>query len=343
MYIFERDIAIDLGTVSTLMYVQGKGIRLRESTVVAVDRNNGRVIRMGEDAKKMLGRTPANIIPIHPIAAGVISDYDMTSRMLKEFIGRITSFSLFKPRVLLLVPGSITGVEERAIIDAAVEGGARKVYLMESAVATAYGAGVDVKKANGHMIVDIGGGTTEVAVISLGGVAASQSVKIAGSSFDEAIVKYIRKKHNLAIGMQTAEDLKKSIGGVVTRPEVLYEEVRGRCLVSGLPKTVTVDSNELVEAMQEPTALILEAIHAVLEQTAPELVTDLAQNGIIMAGGGSMLYGMDQIISENTRIDAVVVDDPLSCNAFGAGKKLIELNDMTDGMINLGRRKQMKS
>lgn len=343
MLFFERDIAVDLGTVSTLMYVQGKGVRLRESTVVAVDRNNGRVMRMGEDAKKMLGRTPANIVPIHPIASGVISDYDMTSRLLKEFIGRITSFSLFKPRVLILVPGSITGVEERAIIDAAVEGGARKVYLLESAVATACGAGIDVKKADGHMIVDIGGGTTEIAVISIGGVASSESIKIAGNSFDEAVVKHIRKKHNLAIGLQTAEELKRGIGGVVERPEVLYQEVRGRCLLTGLPKTVTVDSNELVEALQEPAALILEGIHAVLEQTAPELITDLSENGIVMAGGGSMLYGMDQLISESTGIDAVVVDDPLSCNAFGAGKVLLELNDMPDGMINLARRKQMKT
>lgn len=343
MYVFERDIAIDLGTASTLMYVQGKGIRLRESTVVAVDRNNGRVIRMGEDAKKMLGRTPANIIPIHPIAAGVISDYDMTSRMLKEFIGRITSFSLFKPRVLILVPSSITGVEERAIIDAAVEGGARKVYLMESAIATAHGAGVDVKKANGHMIVDIGAGTTEVAVISLGGVANSVSIKTAGAAFDEAIVKYIRKKYELAIGLQTAEELKKTLGGVMERAEVLYKEVRGRCLLNGVPRTVTINSNELVEALAEPMDSILEAVHLVLEQTAPELINDLAQNGIIMAGGGSMLYGMDQLISESTKIDAVVVDDPLSCNAFGAGKALMQLNDMTDGMINLGRRKQMKS
>ena len=342
MQLFERDIAIDLGTVTTRIYVQGKGIRLHEATVVAVDRRNGRAIRIGEDAKKMLGRTPANIAAIHPIAAGVISDYDMTSRMLREFISRVTSFSFFKPRVLILVPGSVTGVEERAIIDAVIEGGARKVYLLESPVATAYGAGIDAKKANGNMLVDIGGGTTEIAVISLDGVAAGQSVKTAGTGFDEAIVKYIRKKHNLAIGMQTAEELKCRIGGVVEKPEVQYEEVRGRCLLTGLPKTVTVSSSELAEAMEEPAELILEAIHGVLEQTPPELVTDIAENGIVMAGGGSLLYGMDQLIAEKTGIDAVTVDDPLNCNVYGAGRALRDLDEMSDGMINLARRKQMK-
>lgn len=343
MLFFERDIAIDLGTVSTRMFVQGRGIRLRESTVVAVDRNNGKLLRMGEDAKKMLGRMPANIVAVQPIASGVISDYDMTSYLLKEFISRITSFSLFKPRVLILVPGSISGVEERAIIDAVIEGGARKVYLLESSVATAVGAGIDVKKADGHMIVDIGGGTTEIAVISLGGVAVSQSIKIAGASFDEAIVKYIRKKHNLAIGLQTAEELKKNIGGVVARDEVLFEEVKGRCLLTGLPRSVSVSSTDLTEAMEEPANRILEAIHLVLEHTPPELVTDLSSNGIHMAGGGSLLFGMDQLVYSNTGIDTVVVDDALSCNAFGAGRILEDLNDMQDGMINLARRKQMKA
>ncbi len=343
MELFERDLAIDLGTVSTRIFVQGKGIRLHEATVVAVDRRNGRAIRIGEDAKKMLGRTPANIAAIHPIAAGVISDYDLTSRMLREFIARVTSFSFFKPRVLILVPGSVTGVEERAIIDAVIEGGARKVYLLESTVATAYGAGVDAKKANGHMVVDIGGGTTEISVISLDGVAAGASVKTAGASFDEAIVKYIRKKHSLAIGAQTAEELKCRVGGVVERPEVLYEEVRGRCLLTGLPRSVTVSSSELAEAMEEPSALLLEAIRGVLEQTAPELVTDISENGILMAGGGSLLYGLDQLVSEKTGIDAVVVDDPLNCNIYGAGLVLRDLDDMSDGMINLARRKQMKA
>lgn len=343
MLFFERDIAIDLGTMTTLIYVSGKGIRLRESSVVAVDRNNGRMVRIGDDAQKMLGRTPANIAAIHPIAAGVISDYDMTSRMLKEFISRITSFSLFKPRVLVLVPGSISGVEERAIIDAAIEGGARKVYLIESSVATAVGAGIDVKKADGHLIVDIGGGTTEIAAVSLGGVASGRSLKVAGASFDEAIVKYIRKKHNLLIGQRTAEELKISIGGVMERPEVLYEEVKGRCLLTGLPRSVTVSSTELAEAAAEPLAQILEGVQQTLEQAAPELVTDISENGIVLAGGGSLLWGLDTFIGLKTGIEAVVVDDAVSCTAYGAGRILQDLDEMQEGMINLARRKQMKT
>ena len=342
MLFFERDIAIDLGTMTTLIYVRGRGIRLRESSLVAMDSTNGRMLRIGEEAKKMLGRTPANIVPIRPIVAGVISDYDMTSRMLKEFIGRITSFSLFKPRVLICVPGSITGVEERALIDAAIEAGARKVYLVESSLATAVGAGVDVSKADGHMIVDIGSGTTDVAVVSLGGVVESQSVKTAGMAFDEAIVRYIRKKHNLLIGNRTAEELKESIGCVYPRPEVTYEEVKGRCLVTGLPRSVTVSSKDMEEALAEPMAQLLEAIHLVLERTPPELVGDVSQNGIVLSGGGSQLWGIDKLIAEKTGIDTILVDDALSCTAYGAGRMLQNLNDMTEGMINLARRRQMK-
>ena len=294
MLVFERDIAIDLGTMTTLMYVRGRGIRLRESSLVAVDSTNGRLLKIGEEAKKMLGRTPANIVPISPISAGVISDYDMTARMLKEFIGRITSFSLFKPRVLICVPGSITGVEERALIDAAIEAGARKVYLAEASLATAVGAGIDISKADGHMIVDIGSGTTEVAVVSLGGVVQSESIKAAGAAFDEAIVRYIRKKHNLLIGNRTAEELKLSIGCVYPRPEVSYEEVKGRCLVTGLPRSVTVSSTDMIEALEEPMSQLMEAIHTVLEQTLPELVGDVSENGIILSGGGSQIWGLDK-------------------------------------------------
>ncbi len=342
MLFFERDIAIDLGTMTTLMYVRGRGIRLRESSLVAMDSTNGRLLRIGEEAKKMLGRTPANIVPISPIVAGVISDYDMTARMLKEFISRITSFSLFKPRVLICVPGSITGVEERALIDAAIEAGARKVYLVESSLATAVGAGIDISKADGHMIVDIGSGTTEVAVVSLGGVVEQQSVKTAGEAFDEAIVRYVRKKHNLLIGARTAEELKQSIGCVYARPEVSYEEVKGRCLVTGLPRSVTVSSTDMIEALEEPMAQLMEAIHLVLESTPPELVGDVSQNGIVLSGGGSQIWGLDKLVSEKTGIDTLLVDDALSCTAYGAGRMLQNLNDMNEGMINLARRRQMK-
>lgn len=342
MLFFERDISIDLGTMTTRIYVRGRGIRLREATLVAMDRTNGRLLRIGEEAKKMLGRTPANIVPIHPIVSGVISDYDMTARMLKDFISRITSFSLFKPRVLICVPASITGVEERAIIDAAIEAGARKVYLLEDSIATAVGAGIDINKADGHLVIDIGSGTTEAAVVSLGGVVECESIKTAGMTFDEAIVRYVRKKYNLLIGLRTAEELKHSIGCVYPRPEVLREDVKGRCLVTGLPRTVPITSTELIEAMEEPVNQVLEAVHMVLERTPPELVGDVSQNGIVLSGGGSLLWGLDKLIAERTGIETILVDDPLSCTAYGAGRMLQNLNDMNEGMINLARRKRIR-
>ncbi|MGN1002192.1 MAG: rod shape-determining protein [Oscillospiraceae bacterium] len=342
MLFFERDIAIDLGTSSTLLYVRGKGVAMREPTVVAVDKTSGKLLKVGEDAEKMLGRTPANIVAIHPIAAGVISDYDMTTQMLKELIGRVTSFSFFKPRVIICVPSSITGVEERAMIDAAIEAGARKVYLLETAVATSTGAGIDISKPDGHMVIDIGGGTAEVAVVSLGGVVECESLKTAGNEFDDAIVRYIRRKHNVLIGMKTAEELKRSIGCVFPRNEVSQQEVKGRCLLTGLPKSVTVTSNDMIEALEEPVEKLLETIHMVLERTPPELVADISVNGIVMSGGTSLIWGLDKLITSRTGIEAVVVDDPLACAAYGAGKMLRELGNMQEGMINLARRKQMK-
>jgi len=342
MLFFERDIAIDLGTASTLVYVRGKGVSMREPTTVAVDKFSGKLLKVGADAEKMLGRTPANIVAIHPIAHGVISDYDMTTRMLQELLSRVTGFSFFKPRVLVCVPSSITGVEERAIIDATIEAGARKVYLLESSVATSTGAGIDVSKPDGHMVIDIGSGTTEIAVVSLGGVVDCESIKTAGDSFDDAIVRYIRKNHNVLIGMRTAEELKQNIGCVFTRNEVTAQEVKGRCLMTGLPKTVTVNSNDMIDALSEPVEKLLESIHMVLERTPPELVADISVNGIVMSGGGSLLWGLDKLITSRTGIEAVVVDDPLACCAYGAGKMLRNLTDMQEGMINLARRKQMK-
>lgn len=342
MLIFERDIAVDMGTSSTLVFEQGKGVVLREPTVVAVDKFNGKILKVGQDAQKMLGRTPANIVAIHPISAGVISDYEMTAQMLRELISRITSFSFFKPCVLVCVPSSITGVEERAVIDAAIEAGARRVYLLETAVATAMGAGVDISRANGHMVIDIGGGTTEIAIISVGGVVECESIKIAGASFDEAIVKYIRHKHNMLIGLGTAEELKRSIGCVIQRPDVGMEEVKGRSLTNGMPKTVNISSNELIEAFVEPMNHILESIHSVMERTPPQLVGDLDENGIIMSGGGSLIYGIDRLIERSTGIRTTVVDDPISCAAYGAGKMLSHLNDMQDGMMNFYRKRQLR-
>ena len=338
----ERDIAIDMGTETTLLYVDGKGIRLREPTVVTVNQQDGSLLRIGEEARKMLGRTPANVAAVHPIVHGVISDYDMATLMLRELIRRVTSFSLFKPRVLMCVPGSITGVEERAIIDACVEAGARKVYLVESSVATAVGAGLDVNRPDGHMIVDIGSGTTECAVVSAGGVVESESIKTAGNSFDEAIIRYIRRKHSLLIGEQTAEALKRSIGCVKPRPEIVYEEVKGRCLMTGLSRSVTVSSDEMVEALEECANTIMETAHMVLERTPPELVADVSENGAVLSGGGSLIYGMDRLFTERTGIAANVVDDALSCTAYGAGRMLSKLDNMNEGMINLARMRQMK-
>ena len=338
MVIFERDIAVDLGTSSTLLFEQGKGIAAREPTVVAVDRVNGKILKVGQDAQKMLGRTPANIVAIRPVSAGVISDYEMAAQMLRELVGRLTSFSLFKPRVLACVPSSVTGVEERAMIDAAIEAGARRVYLLETAVATAMGAGVDISKPDGHMIIDIGGGTTEIAIVSAGGVVECESIKVAGTSFDEAIVKYVRRKHNMLIGLTAAEELKRNIGCVMQRPDMGIEEVKGRNLENGLPKTVKLSSNELIEAFIEPMNHILDAVHAVLERTPPQLVGDLDKNGIILSGGGSLIYGIDR----STGIRTIVVDDPISCAAYGAGKMLKNLDTMQDGMMNFYRMRQLK-
>ena len=333
MNLFERDIAVDMGTSSTLLFEQGKGVVAREPTVVAVDKFSGRILKIGQEAQRMLGRTPANIVAIHPINAGVISDYEITAQMLRELVNRITSFSLFKPCILACVPSSITGVEERAVIDAAIEAGARKVYLLETAVATALGAGVDISKA---------GGTTDIAIVSAGGVVECESLKVAGSSFDESIVKFIRQKYDMLIGLSTAEELKRSIGCVIQRPDVGYEEIKGRDLTNGLPKTVQVSSSELIEAFVEPMNYILEAIHTVLERTPPQLVGDLDKNGIIMSGGGSLIYGIDRLIERSTGIRTVVVDDAVSCAAYGAGKMLMHLEDLQDGMMNFYRKRQLK-
>ncbi len=342
MNIFERDIAIDMGTSSTLIFEQGKGVVMREPTVVAVDKFSGKILKVGQDAQKMLGRTPANIVAIRPLNAGVISDYEITAQMLRELISRITSFSLFKPCILACVPSSINGVEERAVIDACIEAGARKVYLLETAVATALGAGVDISKPDGHMVIDIGGGTTEIAIISAGGVVECESIKVAGVSFDEAIVRFIRERYNVRIDVSAAEEIKRSIGCIIQRPDVGIEEVKGQNLKNGLPKTVEINSTELIEAFVEPMNRILDSVHAVLERTPPQLVGDLDKNGIIMSGGGSLVYGIDRLIERSTNIRTVVVDDAISCAAYGAGKMLLHLEDMQDGMMNFYRKRQLR-
>ncbi len=336
-----KDIGIDLGTASVLVYVKGKGIVLNEPSVVAMDKNTGKLLKVGEEARQMLGRTPGNIVAIRPLREGVISDYDMTERMLKEFMKKVTSFSLFKPRLLICIPSGITEVEERAVVDAGIQAGARRAYLIEEPVAAAIGAGIDITKPDGHMVVDIGGGTADVAVISLGGVVESASIKVAGDKFDEAVVKYIRRKHNVLIGDRTAEELKMNIGCVFPRPEEVSMEIKGRCLMTGLPRVFNVTSSEMIEAFEETSSSILEAIHGVLERTPPELVADISTNGIVMTGGGSLLWGFDKLVQSHTGIETHVADDAISCVAFGTGKSLENLDDMQDGTMNLSRRKQM--
>ena len=336
-----KDIGIDLGTASVLVYVKGKGVVLNEPSVVAMDKTTGKLLKVGTDAQAMLGRTPGNIIAIRPLREGVISDYDMTERMLKEFIHKVAGFSFFKPRVIICVPSGITEVEERAVIDAGIQAGARKVYLIEEPVAAAIGAGIDITQPDGHMVVDIGGGTADIAVISLSGVVESASIKIAGDQLNEAVVKYMRRKHNLLVGERTAEEMKKQIGCVFPKDEEVTMDVKGRCLLTGLPKVVTVSSTEMMDAFEEPVERIMEAIHSVLERTPPELVADVSTNGIIMTGGGSLVYGFDKLVSARTGIHTTVAEDAISCVVLGTGKSLDSLNSMQDGTMNLSRRKQM--
>ena len=337
-----KDIGIDLGTASVLVYIKGKGVVLNEPSVVAIDKNTGRLLKVGAEAQAMLGRTPGNIVAIRPLRDGVISDYDMTERMLKEFIRKVTGgFHLFPPRIMVCVPSGITEVEERAVIDAGRQAGARRVYLIEEPVAAAIGAGIDITKPDGHMVVDIGGGTSDIAVISLSGVVESASIKVAGDQFNEAVVKYMRRKHNILIGERTAEQMKMEIGCVYPKEEEATIEIKGRCLMTGLPKTITVNSTEMMEAFEEPVERILEAVHNVLERTPPELVADISSNGIVMTGGGSLVDGFDKLITARTGIHTVVAEDAISCVAEGTGKSLDSLGDMQDGTVNLSRRRQM--
>ena len=337
-----KDIGIDLGTASVLVYVKGKGVVLNEPSVVAIDKNTGKLLKVGAEAQAMLGRTPGNIVAIRPLREGVISDYDMTERMLREFLHKVVGgFQLFKPRVIICVPSGITEVEERAVVDAGIQAGARRVYLIEEPVAAAIGAGIDIALPDGHMVVDIGGGTSDIAVISLSGVVESASIKVAGDQFNEAVVKYMRRKHNVLVGERTAEQMKIEIGCVYPQEEDASIDVKGRCLVTGLPKTITVHSSEMLEAFEEPVERILEAIHSVLECTPPELVGDISNNGIVMTGGGSLVKGFAQLVEARTGIHTMVAEDAISCVAQGTGKSLDSLNDMQDGTVNLSRRRQM--
>ena len=323
------DIGIDLGTASVLVYVKGKGVVLKEPSVVAFDRNTNKIKAIGEEARLMLGRTPGNIVAVRPLRQGVISDYTVTETMLSYFISRTVGKSLFgrKPRISVCVPSGATEVEKKAVEDATYQAGAREVSIIEEPVAAAIGAGIDIAKPCGNMIVDIGGGTADIAVISLGGVVVSNSIKVAGDDFDEAIVRFMRKKHNLLIGERTAEEIKINVGTVYKRPENLTMDVRGRNLVTGLPKTVTVTSEETEEALREPAYQIVDAVHNVLERTPPELAADISDRGIVLTGGGSLIQGLEELIEEKTGINTMTAEDPLTAVAIGTGKYIEYLAD----------------
>lgn len=322
------DIGIDLGTASILVYIKGKGVVLKEPSVVAFDRDTGKVKAIGEEARLMIGRTPGNIIAVRPLRQGVISDYTVTEKMLKYFIKKaVGRKTLRKPVISVCIPSGATEVEKKAVEDATYSAGARDVKIIEEPVAAAIGAGIDISKPCGNMIVDIGGGTSDIAVISLGGTVVSTSVKVAGDDFDEAIVRFMRKKHNLLIGERTAEDIKINIGSAYKRAELATMEVRGRNLVTGLPKTITITSDETLEALKEPAMSIVDAVHNVLEKTPPELAADIFDRGIVMTGGGSLLNGLDTLIQEKTSINTTIADDPLTAVAIGTGKYIELLSD----------------
>lgn len=315
------DIGIDLGTASILVYVKGKGVVLKEPSVVAFDRDTNRIKAIGEEARLMLGRTPGNIVAVRPLRQGVISDYTVTEKMLKYFIQKAVGKQRFrKPLISICVPSQVTEVERKAVEDAAFQAGARDVKIIEEPIAAAIGAGIDIARPCGNMIVDIGGGTSDIAVISLGGTVVSASIKIAGDDFDDAIVRYMRKKHNLLIGERTAEDIKIRIGSAYPRPESVTVDVRGRNLVTGLPKTITVTSEETEEALKDTTSQIVEAVHSVLEKTPPELAADIADRGIVLTGGGSLLYGLEELIESKTGITTMTAEDPMTAVAIGTGR-----------------------
>ena len=335
---FTDEVGIDLGTANVLVYIKGKGVVLEEPSVVAINRDTNEIVAVGEEARQMLGRTPSNIVAVRPLRDGVISDYDVTERMLKYFIRKTCgSGRFFKPRIMVCVPSGVTEVEKRAVREAATQAGGKSVYLMEEPVAAAIGAGLDISKPNGVMIIDIGGGTTDVAVIALGGIVASNSVKIAGDKFDEAIIKYMRKEHKLYIGERTAEEMKMTIGTAYPREQIVVQECRGRDLVSGLPKSIEITSKQMMEALEEPLQAICETVHGVLERTPPELAADIGNSGIVLTGGGALLHGIDKRIQERTGIPVRIADDPKKCVAIGTGKALNSIDMLENNNLNKRR------
>lgn len=339
MFLFSKDLGIDLGTSNVLIYAAGKGVVLREPAVIALDKNTGKVLQVGAAARNMLGRTPGNVAAIHPLQDGVISDYELTARMLTELIHRVMKHAIIKPRMIVSVPSGITEVEERAVIQAAMEAGARRVYLIEEPLAAALGAQLDITAPEGRMVVDIGGGTTDIGVLTMNGVAQSSSLKVAGMEFDEAIIKFIRKRHGIVIGANTAEEIKITIGCVLPRPEEQTMSVKGRDLKTGLARETVITSEEIMDALKRPARQIADKVLDVLEQTTPELVADISKNGIVLTGGSSQLYGMDMLLQERTEIKCMLADDADSCVAYGCGKSLAWINHMQEDTINIARRR----
>ena len=323
---FSRDMGIDLGTANTLVYVRGKGVVLREPSVVAIRRENNSILAVGEEARMMIGRTPGNIVAIRPMRDGVIADFDVTQAMLRHFISKAYRRRMFfRPQVVVCVPSGVTEVEKRAVLDATNQAGAREAFLIEEPMAAAIGSGLPVEEPTGSMIVDIGGGTSEVAVISLGGIVTSMSVRVGGDELDEAIIQYVRKQYNLMIGERTAEEIKIQIGTAYEREEETRMSIRGRDMVSGLPQNLEINSTEIKEAMAEPIESIMEAIRITLEKTPPELAADIMEKGVIIAGGAAQLHGFDKLVSEQTGMPVFLAEEPVDSVVLGAGKVLSEL------------------
>ena len=333
-----QEIGVDLGTATVLIYVKGKGILLREPSVIAMVRDTGEVKAVGEEAYRMLGRTPGNIVAVRPMRDGVIADYDLTEKMLQAFVRKVLSgpSRLFKPQVMVCVPSGVTEVERRAVLQATREVGARKAFLIEEPLAAAIGAGVKIAEPTGSMIVDIGGGTTDVAIISLGGIVVSESLRIAGNEFDESIIRYIRQKENLLIGDRTAEEVKRKVGAAVVRnaDDNLDIEVRGRDLINGLPKSITVTTEDIVEALKEPIQKIADGVRRVLEQAPPELVSDVIDRGIIMTGGGSLLRNFDELLRQTTGIPVMIAENAMDSVALGTGQALDMIHVLRDALIS---------
>ncbi|CAG4921542.1 MULTISPECIES: rod shape-determining protein [Acidithrix] len=336
---FGRDMAVDLGTANTLVYVRGKGIVLNEPSVVAINTKDGRPLAVGVEAKRMIGRTPSNIQAIRPLKDGVIADFEICEKMLRYFIHKVQSKRFGKPRMVICVPSGITGVEQRAVQEAAEYAGARKpAYIIEEPMAAAIGAGLPIHEPTGNMVVDIGGGTTEVAVISLGGIVTSKSIRIGGDELDEAIIAYIKKEHSLALGERTAEEMKMALGSATVLEEEFQAEIRGRDLVTGLPKTILVSTQEIRKAIEEPIAAIVDAVKFTLDNTPPELAADIMEQGIVLTGGGALLTGLDKRIHAETGMPIVVANNPLQCVALGSGQCLEEFEALKQVLISASSR-----